>query len=228
MDVSRFDLLLFSVERVNSWPSVPPSWSHWTTFKYMTQSTEGTSERFVLMLTDIHLELEPFVSVALFGYETRWRRIYGQRVDRIKPFDCVLPPTLLAHHVLYWSNCRGHKPLPTFILANQCLYPAVDYPADIKKKNAFVPLSNLPVLLDVSNSIFEVAQSLGWISPVRKIRNENEWQNPRKRCSFCFSPSFCIWCSSTLIFMIPICSLGLFPRAEICDPAWFKCTTLFY
>lgn len=32
----------------------------------------------------------------------------------------------------------------------------------------------LPVLLDVSNSIFEVSHSLGGISPVRKIRIEND------------------------------------------------------
>lgn len=73
----------------------------------------------------------------------------------------------------------------------------------------------LPVLLDISNSIFEVAHSLGGISPVRKIRIENDSWNPKKVWTFCFSPSFCLWCSSALIFMIPICSLGNFHGSDI-------------
>lgn len=73
----------------------------------------------------------------------------------------------------------------------------------------------LPVLLDISNSIFEVAHSLGGISPVRKIRIENDSWNPKKVWTFCFSPSFCLWCSSALIFMIPICSLGYFHGSDI-------------
>lgn len=38
----RFDLLLSSVEKVNSGPSVPPSWSHWTTFRCRMEGTSGT------------------------------------------------------------------------------------------------------------------------------------------------------------------------------------------
>lgn len=55
-------------------------------------------------------------------------------------------------------------------------------------------------------------------------------ETPRKVCSLCFSPSSRIQCSSTLIFMIHICSSGHFHvlRSMTLRPAWFKCTIVFF
>lgn len=52
----------------------------------------------------------PLVPVVVSGWQTD---------TDIKPFHYVLHPPLLTHHVHYWSNCRGQKPLHAFILANQ-------------------------------------------------------------------------------------------------------------
>lgn len=80
----------------------------------------------------------------------------------------------------------------------------------------------LPVLLDVSNSIFEVSHSLGGISPVRKIRIENDSWNPKKvLLSLMFQ---CINIYDPHLFF------GLFPLLRYVNlpPNWFKYSSLFH
>lgn len=63
-----------------------------------------------------------------------WRDDYWQYVNGIKPFDYVLHPTPLAHHVHYWSNCWGHKPLTHILIVQSVLIYAAGHPTEIDKK----------------------------------------------------------------------------------------------
>lgn len=70
----------------------------------------------------------------------------------------------------------------------------------------------LPVLLDISNSIFEVAHSLGGISPVRKIRIENDSWNPKKSLDFLFFSVLLSLMFQCINIYDPHLFFGLFPR----------------